>query len=328
MAPACGFGLPSPKTHPFRSIHRIAQHAGPSCERQSIGLSSTLFPLSRKPIEIRPLPFPETPDAADRQIRSGRRSYPLIRAVLAQLTAAVVVFGGYRFLESRFGPLAPLSLILALQSLTAAVVGQIMGLPKWWIPVNLLVPAAVAVALSLNLPSWSYPLAFLAFALVFWNSADDRVPLYLTNRTTSRALQDLLKAQTTPAGGQIRVADIGCGLGGTLLHLARHCPDMTFVGIESAPLPFAIARLRLVLSGLPNLAITYGDLWKQDLSEYQAVYCFLSPEPMTRLYSKARQEMMPGSQLISNSFGVPDIVPDEVVSIEDRRQTELLIYRF
>jgi hypothetical protein len=103
---------------------------------------------------------------------------------------------------------------------------------------------------------------------------------------------------------------------------------MTFVGIESAPLPFAIARLRLVLSGLPNLAITYGDLWKQDLSEYQAVYCFLSPEPMTRLYSKARQEMMPGSQLISNSFGVPDIVPDEVVSIEDRRQTELLIYRF
>jgi hypothetical protein len=49
---------------------------------------------------------------------------------------------------------------------------------------------------------------------------------------------------------------------------------------------------------------------------------------MTRLYSKARQEMMPGSQLISNSFGVPDIAPDEVVSIEDRRQTELLIYRF
>ncbi len=215
-----------------------------------------------------------------------------------------------------------------LQGLVAAGLGHIMGLAKWWLPVNLLLPAAVVLALSLQIPGWVYLLAFLALALVFWNSAGDRVPLYLTNRTTWEALEELLKTEAQRKQGPLEVTDMGCGLGGALLYLARHCPEHRFTGVESAPLPFALARIRQAFSGLDNLTIRYGNLWNQDLGRYDLLYCFLSPEPMPRLYEKAKGEMQTGSLLVSNSFVVPDIAPEVTLQLEDRRETRLLLYRF
>lgn len=278
------------------------------------------------------LPGPEMPDQRSspdeaQMLASSRRSYPLIRAIFAQLTAAAFVIGGQQILGSRVDLVLPLPILLALQGLIAAGLGQVMGLAKWWLLINLLIPAAVALALSLNLPNWIYPLLFIILALVFWNAADDRVPLYLTNRTTWRALQALITAEVRDQQKPLTVTDVGCGLGGALLFLARQCPDAKFVGIESAPLPYAVARLRVAFSGLSNLSIRYGDLWKQDLGPFDLVYCFLSPEPMPRLYDKAKSEMQPDKLLISNSFSVPGITANDIIKVEDRRETELLVYR-
>lgn len=273
------------------------------------------------------MPVEEPSPDETQTLASSRRSYPLIRAVFAQLTAAAIVIGGHQILGSRFDFFLPLPALLALQGVIAGGLGQIMGLAKWWFLINLFVPAAVALALSLDLPNWIYPLLFIGLALVFWNSAGDRVPLYLTNRTTWRALQTLITAEMRGQQRPLVVTDIGCGLGGALLYLARQCPDAKFVGIESAPLPYAVARLRVAFSGLSNLTIRYGDLWKQDLSAFDLVYCFLSPEPMPRLYDKAKSEMQPGKLLISNSFSIQGVTADDIVRVEDRRETELLIYR-
>ncbi len=267
-----------------------------------------------------------SPDEAQ-TLSTSRRSYPLIRAIFAHLTAAAVVIGGHQILGSRFDLILPLPALLVLQGLIAAGLGQAMGLAKWWLLINFLIPTAVVLALSFNLPAWVYPLLFIVLALVFWNSADDRVPLYLTNRTTWRSLQTLIATETRVQKKPLTVTDIGCGLGGALLFLARQCPDAKFVGIESAPLPYAIARLRVAFSGLSNLSVRYGDLWKQDLGTFDLVYCFLSPEPMPRLYEKAKSEMSPGKLLISNSFSVPGVATDDVVRVDDRRETELLLYR-
>jgi hypothetical protein len=48
---------------------------------------------------------------------------------------------------------------------------------------------------------------------------------------------------------------------------------------------------------------------------------------MPRLWEKARAEMRPGSLLVSSSFPVPDIVPEKVVEVADRRGTRLYCYR-
>ena len=157
---------------------------------------------------------------------------------------------------------------------------------------------------------------------MFWNAARDRVPLYLSNRLTWSALAELLPERPDPA-----FLDAGSGLGGTLAHLARQRPRGRFTGIESAPLPYAFCWLRLRVLGPANARLAYGDFWQEDLSRYDVVYCFLSPEPMPALYRKVCAEMRPGSLFISNSFEVPGAPADEIVKVADRRRTRLFVWR-
>ncbi|MBT6608773.1 MAG: hypothetical protein HOB37_09965 [Rhodospirillaceae bacterium] len=126
----------------------------------------------------------------------------------------------------------------------------------------------------------------------------------------------------------MRFLDIGSGLVGLLMFVGRERPNMTVEGIESAPLPFAMAWLRLKLTAGPNVRALYGDFWGHDLSDYDVVYAFLSPAPMAALFEKVKKEMKPGSMFISNSFAVPEVAPDEIIKVDDKRKTQLLIWRF
>ncbi|MCH7937526.1 MAG: hypothetical protein IH994_10635 [Proteobacteria bacterium] len=125
----------------------------------------------------------------------------------------------------------------------------------------------------------------------------------------------------------VRFADLGCGLGGPVLDLARRRPDGNFTGIESAPLPFALAWLRLRFAGLANVKVLFGDYRSHGLGEYDVVYAFLSPVPMPDLFDKAKHEMKSGSLLISNTFDVPGHPADETVEVADRRRTSLYLWR-
>ena len=48
---------------------------------------------------------------------------------------------------------------------------------------------------------------------------------------------------------------------------------------------------------------------------------------MAALYEKAEAEMRPGSIFVSNSFAVPGVPADEVIRIDDARETELFVWR-
>ena len=47
-----------------------------------------------------------------------------------------------------------------------------------------------------------------------------------------------------PSDRPVRAVDIGSGLGGLVLELARRRPDSVFMGIELAPLPWLLSWLR------------------------------------------------------------------------------------
>jgi hypothetical protein len=105
------------------------------------------------------------------------------------------------------------------------------------------------------------------------------------------------------------------------------------VGIESAPLNWLIAKLRLGVRG-GKTDIRFGNLWDVDLSDFDIVYAYLSPAPMPRLWEKVCREMKPGSLFVSNTFliSTPDgnINADEIVEIAkpgDFTQARLLIWR-
>ncbi len=235
---------------------------------------------------------------------------PIITAALAQLMALGLLLGG--MIDNS-----------AEQGVAAALLGLALRLPWWWIPLNLLFPAALAYTHALSLPPWLFLIAFALLLLLNWNSAGERVPLYLSNRLTWDGISRLL-----PQRQRLSFVDLGSGLGGTLLYLARRHPECHFTGIESSPLPYAISWLRLHFSGLKNVELVYGDIWRYHLGDFNVVYAFLSPAPMGRLFEKLQHEMRNGAQLISNTFTVPDHPADDSVELEDRRRTRLYRWFF
>lgn len=245
---------------------------------------------------------------------------PLGGAVLAQLggAAATLLFiAALSRLSSADFLRIPL-LIALLQGGFAALIAFRLRAPRWWIAIHLVFMPLVVLVQRLEIaPGW-FLAAFVLLLAIFWRTDDSRVPLYLTNRATAQAILALLPA--TPC----RVLDLGCGDGGLLKRLARARPDCMFTGIEHAPLTWLIAWLRT--AGLPNVTILRRDFWRVPLGGHAVVYAFLSPAPMPRLWVKAMREMSPGALLISNSFPVPERMPDEVVEVADRRKTRLFLY--
>lgn len=247
--------------------------------------------------------------------------HPAIAIFIAQAAAWVLVYFGIRVFGFAWSD-APLALRAGLIGGAAAISGVGMGLGKGWLPLQIGLPFAVFGAQTMAIPAWVFLSSFVILALVYSNSARGRVPLYLTNPKTRAAIAALLPPRPH------RFADLGCGLGGVVLGLARLRRDSRFVGIESAPIPLMIAFFRAALAAPGNVRLRFKDFWKADLGEYDVVYCFLSPVPMADLYRKARAEMRPGSRLISNSFAVPDVPPTDIVDVADRRGTRLFIWDF
>ncbi len=251
----------------------------------------------------------------------GWAATPLARVLLAQAIGAATAFAAAIVLSAWAGATVPLFVVLAATGVIAAWLGNKMRLARWWIPVQMnLAPAAVLVSLA-AVPPRLFLTAFILLGLVYWNSARNRVPLYLTNRTTFDAI-----AQLIPATPGARFLDVGHGIGGILIYLTASRPEVHLTGIESAPLPLLYSWLRARFRSCPNLTLRYGDFWKLDFGDYDIVYAFLSPEPMPALYEKARREMKPGTRLVSNSFTVPGNAPDETIVLGDRRKTQLHIW--
>ena len=209
------------------------------------------------------------------------------------------------------------------QGLIAAIVSQCLKSEKWWFVLHLaFVPAIVAAQTlnqTLNLSSIWFLGGFLLLLLMYWSTFRSRVPLYLSNTATAQAILGLL-----PAKNGLRVVDFGAGTGGLLHHLAQKRKNAYFTGIEHAPLPFLMGKLRA--AALPNFQMYRDDFWAHSLTDFDVVYVFLSPMPMPRLWQKAKAEMRPGSLVISNSFPIPALVPNIVIEVDDRRRTQLYCY--
>lgn len=242
---------------------------------------------------------------------------PLLGAIAAQLLGTLLAALLFYFImpEVLRYPL----LAAFVQGGSVAVASHRLKAPRWWQAIHLVFAPLVVLGMSLALPPAVWLGGFALLLLIFWRTDKSRVPLYLTNSTTAGALVKLLP--TTPS----YVLDAGCGDGGLLRHLARARPDCEFVGIEHAPLTWLWARV--LASNLPNVHIRLGDFWKQPLAPYDLVYAFLSPAPMPALWQKAVEEMKPDCLLVSNSFAVPEVAPESLIELADRRQTQLYCYR-
>ncbi|MDR2261463.1 MAG: class I SAM-dependent methyltransferase [Azoarcus sp.] len=239
---------------------------------------------------------------------------PARKALLAQIGGwgAAWLLGRCGLLPAGAWPLA------FIQGAAAAALAASLRSARWWLPIHLAFTPLALAAQALALPPGAWLAAFAALTLIYWSSFRTQAPLFLTNRPSAAAVAALLPP------GPAAVLDIGCGIGSLLAALATQRPDLRLTGIETAPAPFALARLRTRKH--PGVTVIRGDFFTHSWAEYDLVYAFLSPVPMRAVWEKAQREMKPGSLLVSNSFGIPGQAPGRTIEIADRRRTRLLVF--
>ncbi len=250
--------------------------------------------------------------------REGHRRF---RQIALQLAAVLVVLGvawPYFFFFRRL-PL-PWFEASSLIGATALLFASLTRQPWWWKAIHALFAPACYAFLKLQIaPEW-YLLAFTTLFLVYRGALSGQIPLYFSNRRSASALVNLF-ADKPPA----RIIDLGAGIGSIVCPLAKALTGTSISGIENAYLPWLVGRLRT--SRLKNCRWALGNFWEESLADYDVVYAFLSPAPMTKLWSKIMREMRPGSLFISNSFPVPEQDASFVIEVADARKTRLFCYR-
>jgi hypothetical protein len=130
-----------------------------------------------------------------------------------------------------------------VQGAWAALLAWRAGLASWWLAIQLLFPPVLllarqaADALACRRPP-SWPSSCSCCCCTGRPSA----PRCRTTRPGGASGSEV--ARQLPPDRPLRIIDIGSGLGGLVLDLARRRPDCEVSGIELAPLPWLASRLR------------------------------------------------------------------------------------
>jgi len=230
-------------------------------------------------------------------------STPSVRALLALAGAFPLTLVAV-WLLARAGFFLSWPGVALVMGACAALLARLFRLAVWWCAIVFVFPSGVLMARGVNLPPAVFLALFVLFLLVYWSTFRTQVPYYPSGRAAWDAVADLL-----PADRPLAIADVGSGLGGLVLDLARRRPDCRVDGIELAPLPWFASRVRAALSG-SRARFLRADYENVNFGHYDVVFAYLSPAAMAGLWRKAQAEMRPGSILLSYEFDIPGRMPD------------------
>ncbi len=232
---------------------------------------------------------------------------PAVKAALIQLLA-LLPMAAIAWLLARSGMALSVTMIALLQGAIAALITCKVNLAPWWRAIELLFPLALLEMHALHLPPVIFLLLFVLLLGMYWSTFRTQVPFYPSSPSVWNAVAQLLPQYP------VRLIDIGSGLGGLVLSLARKRPDSAFFGIELAPLPWLFSCLRARLAH-STARFMRGDYERLDFSAYDVVFAYLSPAAMEALWCKAQREMRPGTMLISYEFLINARAPDQVIAV-------------
>lgn len=244
---------------------------------------------------------------------------PAIEALLIQCASFALLLALVAVTEWQLS----VALAALVQGVVAALLTRWRAMAPWWLPIQLLFPLAVILMLALHLPSWIYLGAFVALLALYWTTFRTQVPFYPSGRATWDTVEALLPFSSNRP---LRCIDIGSGFGGLVMHLAARHPESSFIGIEVAPLPWIVSRMRARLA-CSSAHFIRGDYHALDFADYDLVFAYLSPAAMPALWDKARREMRKGTLLLSYEFPIPDVEPS-LVRHPTERSPALYGWRF
>ncbi len=244
------------------------------------------------------------------------------RALLAQvLAAATVLTVAAAHVELVHATLTS-GWLVGVHGAAALGLSTRLDLPPRWQAIMAGFVPALWLAQQVSVSAWVWLAALALLLLVYGSTFRGQVPLYLSSSAAHQVLTRLL-----PEHSSARVFDMGAGIGSALAAIAARRPDIICCGVEWAPLPWLLGRLRWWICRLP-VDWRCRDYWQEDLGRYDLVYAYLSPAAMPRLAEKAKAQMRPGSRLVSYRFDIPGLAPDEIHPVGPGRNDRMYVWRF
>lgn len=180
---------------------------------------------------------------------------------------------------------------------------------------------------SLNtILSWLclYVLLWNAYILIF----NRGVPNIRTARSCRKKICEFLQDQFLNKEN-ITIADLGSGNGHFTRDIARALPHAQIQGYEISRLSILKSKLLQKLTRLGNIKYYDQDFFKANLLHLDALVFFLSAYEMSRISDKIKNDLKPGTIVISNRFALKDIEPDKVINVSTLapKQGRIYIYK-
>lgn len=141
-------------------------------------------------------------------------------------------------------------------------------------------------------------LILLAIALPTAYAAVIGAPLAATNK---KLLEEIIKTADLKDGDVFY--ELGTGTGRVISAYAEN-EKIKCVGFELSPLYWLITFLNLKLKNRKNCEIYCKNFFNADLSEADAIFCFLMPKTMQKIKEKFLSELKPGTKIISYAFKI------------------------
>jgi 2-polyprenyl-3-methyl-5-hydroxy-6-metoxy-1,4-benzoquinol methylase len=210
--------------------------------------------------------------------------------------------------------------LVLMHAFTSSFLAYMAKQAHWWRWIHVGFPLAIWLSMQIEIRSEVYLACFITTASLFWTTFRSQVPFFPSRPGAWQAIEPLIS--TTQAS---RVIDIGSGLGDMSMYIAKQRPYCQSEGIEIAPLPFFISKLR-AFSKSSTAQFKLGNYNDLNFGNYDIVFAYLSPVAMLPLWQKAQHEMKSGSLLISLEFEINDASPTFILTPQDQSPT-LYVWR-
>ncbi len=162
-------------------------------------------------------------------------------------------------------------------------------------------------------------ISFILLASIAWSA----VSLAPWVPTRTRDLKRIMKLFNLPVGATLY--DIGCGEGKVVLYASKYY-QLNGVGIELAIPFYCIAQLRRWIGRNDTCHFILGDLFKQNLSQADAVYVFGMPKKLqARLVTKLKAELKPKAKVVSCAFQIQGLQP---IQVDKPTASDLTLYLY
>lgn len=147
-----------------------------------------------------------------------------------------------------------------------------------------------------------------------------RVPFVPTPKKNVKLAIDQLDLKP----GQI-FYDIGCGDGRFLIEAETRGAKAT--GFEISPWAYIRGKINLLIHK-SQAKILYQNFYHTNLTDADAVFCFLITDVMPKVEKKLRTELKLGAKVVSYGFKMPSWEPTKVTILKpnDKKSSKIYLY--